>query len=273
MELGAPIWRSLEATSSTESVAPAARHLVPPILTSRGGGLLVALLLAAAGLLALVAVIVIATSSSGTVTVAAHPADLGTGVAASSTGGAGAGPSADGATAIGEPGPGPTSAAAGGEIVVDVGGAVRNPGVYRLPPDSRVGDAIAAAGGYGPRVDVRTSDLELNLAAALEDGQKVRVPSRDDPDPGAESGQPAAPAAGDAGAATGSAPVGSSGPVDINRATSAELEALPGIGPKTAAKIIASRAAQPFASIEELTARKVVGPATFEKIRGLVTVR
>ncbi len=149
-------------------------------------------------------------------------------------------------------------------LVVEVGGAVAHPGVYRLPAGSRVGDAIDAAGGYGPRVDARAADRALNLAAPLTDGEKVHVPDRD---------EPSAPAGASAAAVASRAAGGTTGaPVDLNRATAAELDALPGIGPATAAKIIAARQERPFASVDDLAARKVVGAATLARIRALVTV-
>jgi competence protein ComEA len=169
------------------------------------------------------------------------------------------------ARAAGESGqPGETAAAAGDveSVVVDVAGAVLRPGVYRLPPGSRLGDAIDAAGGYDPRVDAERAALELNLAAVVSDGDRIRVPSRDDP--------PGVTATGGGGSATGGA---AGGPVNVNSATAAELEELPGIGPVTANKIIAAREEQPFASIDDLLARKVVGNATMDKIRDLVSVR
>ena len=152
--------------------------------------------------------------------------------------------------------PGDEASGPGGTtMVVDVAGGVRVPGLYRLGPGSRVGDAIAAAGGYGPTVDASAVARELNLAAQLSDGQKVMVPERT--------------------AATQAATGGSAGPaalVDLNRATESELEALPGIGPVTAQKIIAARTERPFSRPDELLERKIVGKATWEKIRDLVTV-
>ena len=143
------------------------------------------------------------------------------------------------------------------EIVVEVSGAVQNPGVYRLPATARVADAIEVAGGYGPRVDALRAAAALDLAGHLTDGATVSVPSRDDPEPAASS-------AGGGGAATGL--------VNLNTASASELEALPGIGPVTAQKIIAARAERPFASVSELRERGLVGEKTFEGLRDLITV-
>jgi competence protein ComEA len=173
------------------------------------------------------------------------------------------GTSADeGPVGLADPSTGDTSAGAA-VMVVEVEGAVSRPGVYRLPEGSRIADAVAAAGGYSPRVDVVSAEREINLAAVLHDGDRVAVPSRDIPPNSAQT---------DVGAGGGSVAGGSQGLVSLNVADQAALEALPGIGPVTAAKIITARQEQPFGAVEDLLERKVVGKATFERIRDLVTV-
>jgi competence protein ComEA len=141
-------------------------------------------------------------------------------------------------------------------VVVEVTGAVVHPGVYSLPLGSRVADAIKAAGGYSPDVDPRQAEAQLNLAARLVDAQTIRVPRRGD--------GPAAQATGGSQATHGL--------VDLNTATAEQLDALPGIGPATAQKIIAAREQQPFKTLNDLVTRKIVTAAILAKFRSLVTV-
>ncbi len=163
------------------------------------------------------------------------------------------------------------SVSAGDGLVVEVAGAVARPGLVQLPAGARVADAIAAAGGFGPRVDAARATATLNLAARLADGDRVVVPSRDDPISGPSAGSGASAGSGSGGSAGGAG--GATAPLDLNRATPAELDGLPGIGPVTAAKIVAAREERPFRSVDELRERKLVGPSTFAKLRDLVVVR
>ncbi len=136
-------------------------------------------------------------------------------------------------------------------VVVHVAGWVRDPGVYELPEGDRVIDALRAAGG--PR---RGADLQaLNLAAPLADGVQILVPRRS------------------AGGTTPAGPSQAGGAININTASAAELEALPGIGPVLAQAIVDYRTENgPFTSVDELEEVSGIGPATLEEVRDLVTV-
>jgi competence protein ComEA len=144
-------------------------------------------------------------------------------------------------------------------VTVDVDGAVIRPGLVTLPRGSRIGDAIAAAGGFAPTADARAA-AAINLAAAIRDGDQVTVPDR-------ASGAAAVAATQAAGAAVDGQPKA----IDLDHATAAELDTLPGVGPVTADKILAARDEAPFQRVDDLLSRKLVGPATFEKLKDLVT--
>jgi competence protein ComEA len=146
-----------------------------------------------------------------------------------------------------------------GQVVVHVAGAVRAPGVYVLDLGDRVHDAVAAAGGAGD-----TADLEgLNLAAALVDGGRVYVPVVGEIDPATVPSRAPGVAAGPS----------SLGPIDVNRATAAEFEMLPGVGPATAAAIVDDRERNgPFASVDDLDRVPGIGPAKLSALRDLVSV-
>ena len=171
----------------------------------------------------------------------------------------------------------PSSTADIGQIRVEISGGVLQPGVISLPENSRLIDGISAAGGWGERVDPLRVDLCLNLAAPLEDGSAVRIPTRDDRLllglTGVECGPLFSTASEIAAAATGgSAETGATGgKIDLNKATAEELDTLPGIGPATAAKIIASRAESPFIIVDDLRARGLISERVLGEIRALVT--
>jgi competence protein ComEA len=153
-------------------------------------------------------------------------------------------------------------------VVVDVVGAVRRNGVVRLRPGARVVDALAAAGGATPDADL----VRLNLAAPVADGARIAVPRFGAPapevDPAAVTGAPPGGTASDKPGAPSPA-----GPVDINTATAGQLDALPGIGPATAAAIISDRQANgPFRSVDDLGRVRGIGDAKLDQLRGLVTV-
>ena len=138
-------------------------------------------------------------------------------------------------------------------LYVHVGGAVRHPGLYRMKPGSHVYDAVQAAGGGNEFADLDS----VNLAAKVRDGDKIVVQARVQPGPG------------------GSAPVasGGGGLVNLNTATAADLDGLPGVGPAIAERIVAYRTDHgSFRTIDELMDVPGIGPAKFADIRDHVTV-
>jgi competence protein ComEA len=165
----------------------------------------------------------------------------------------------------------------GDQIRVEVSGAVATPGVYSMPPGSRLIDAITAAGGWGERIDPVRIEICLNLAAPLIDGSAIRIPTRDDQfllgvqgiSCGTLYAAPTEIAAAET--TTTAAATATGGKIDLNKATAEQLDTLPGIGPATAAKIIAARAAAPFLIVDELKTRGIISDRVLQQIRPLVT--
>jgi competence protein ComEA len=156
-------------------------------------------------------------------------------------------PPVSGASATGAP---------AGQVVVDVVGAVRQPGLYRLSRDSRIADAVSRAGGATSKADL----AQVNLAAPLADGEQVVVPKR-----GVVT---AAPAGGGSADSTGGTPAA---PVQLSTATAEQLDSLPGVGPATAQKILDYRNKHgAFSSVDELDAVPGIGPKRLEQLRDLV---
>ncbi|MEV4707078.1 ComEA family DNA-binding protein [Actinoplanes sp. NPDC049316] len=150
----------------------------------------------------------------------------------------------------------PVASASAAEVVVAVGGKVRKPGLVQLAPGARVADALQAAGGAAPGVDV----APLNLARKVVDGELIMVGVT--PPPGAATTAPAG---------TGSAAAG--GLVNLNSATLADLDTLPGVGPVLAQRILDARDAQGgFKAVTDLRKVDGIGDARFEQLKDLVTV-
>ncbi|PZS36603.1 MAG: hypothetical protein DLM59_00865 [Pseudonocardiales bacterium] len=147
-----------------------------------------------------------------------------------------------GAAAAAQPSPGPS-------VVVAVAGGVRRPGLITLPPGSRVADAVRAAGGVRPGVDIGL----LNLARRLVDGEQVVVGASSQPAP------------------AGSTAAG--GPLNLNTATAEQFDALPGVGPVLAARIVTYRTQHgAFRSVDQLREVSGIGEAKFADLRPLVSV-
>lgn len=140
-------------------------------------------------------------------------------------------------------------------IWVDVAGAVKHSGLYKLPAHARVQDAITKAGGLDPHVDYPYFMKNTNLARVLKDEEKIYIPSLQDRS-----------------LSTSYSDLSTDNELmktSLNTASQSELESLPGIGPATASKIIQAR---PYSTIERLAAEKIVNSATFEKIKSLITL-
>lgn len=144
-------------------------------------------------------------------------------------------------------------------LVVHIDGAVQNPGVYTLTVDARCQDAVIAAGGLTEKADTTT----INLAQKLTDGQKIHIPAQGEAEISSAASAVQAERGTDA----------SSGLVNINTASAAELDTLPGVGEALAAAIIQDREeVGPFASIEDLMRVSGIGEKKYAKLESYICV-
>jgi competence protein ComEA len=149
-----------------------------------------------------------------------------------------------------EPSPSPIPTPA--QVAVYVTGAVLSPGVYHLPEGSRIEEALQAAGGATVEADLN----RVNLARRVHDEEHIYVPKVGEESPPVASGSSS-----------------EGGPININTASTAELETLPGIGPTLAQRIVDYREAHgPFAAIEDIIKVRGIGEGLFNEIRDLITV-
>jgi competence protein ComEA len=168
------------------------------------------------------------------------------------------------------PAPAPTPV----RLHVYVSGAVATADVVELAEGARARDAVLAAGGFTAAAD----PAAINLAAPLADGQQLHVPARgEQAGPPAGLSGPGGPVAAGSGATGGGAArpeAAPAGPINVNTASAAELEALPGVGPALAGRIVAYRQANgPFGAVEDLLEVSGIGERTLERFKGQVAVR
>jgi competence protein ComEA len=164
-----------------------------------------------------------------------------------------------------EPAPAPQATATPAPLHVYVSGAVAHAAVYELPAGAIVGDAVERAGSFTEEAAVEL----VNLALPLHDGMHIHVPGRE------EAAGAVPPVVGDpaGGLAPSALTTARGGLVNINTATLAELDTLPGVGPSTAQKILDYRAANgPFGRIEEIMEVSGIGEGKFEQMKELITV-
>ena len=141
------------------------------------------------------------------------------------------------------------------KILVDVAGAVNKPGTYTLTTDARYKDAIKLAGGISPEADEEWIEKNLNQASRVSDGMKIYIPR-----------------VGEQASSTSTSTVAGAsqtGLINVNLASSSELDTLPGIGPVTAQKIIDNR---PYSQISDLVSKKAVTQSVFDKIKDKISI-
>ncbi len=153
------------------------------------------------------------------------------------------------------------SAQLASNIVVDVEGAVVKPGIYTLSQGARVQEALVLALGLSEKADRNWVEKNLNLAAKLSDGTKIYIPRLGETQNGTTNVVQ--------GVSSGTDVVGSNALINVNNASVAELDTLPGVGPATAQKIIGNR---PYATVDELLSKKSVNSKVFSQIKDKVSV-